>query len=216
MDRQPFGLPSWRGFDQAYQEAYTLAASKLAGRADLEVLCARSGTTFMDEAGKKAITLGYLGQTCRVRLPDIDVTTISGEALSPRDKLIILHYLNTARGSPPTGRLITFKELPEGTVYYPTFVKRTIKPLLDNFADRPAALLAAAESLGGVKAGAGDFSFRLNALPRVPLTVTLWLGDEELPAEGNILFDSTITDYLPTEDITVLCEILVWKLVKIH
>jgi len=55
----------------------------------------------------------------------------------------------------------------------------------------------------------------LKALPRVPLTVTLWLGDEELPPEGNIIFDSSITGYLPTEDITVLCEILVLKLVKL-
>ncbi|MGA3094565.1 MAG: DUF3786 domain-containing protein, partial [Dehalococcoidales bacterium] len=127
----------------------------------------------------------------------------------------ILHYLNTADGRPLTDKLITFKELPEGVVYYPTYVKRTIKPLLDKFADRPKSLLAAAASLGGVKANTGDFSFRLNALPRVPLTVTLWLGDEELPPAGNILFDNSITGYLPTEDITVLCEILAWKLVRL-
>ena len=121
---------------------------------------------------------------------------------------------DTADGSPLTDRLITFKELPEGAVYYPTYVKRTIKPLLDKFADRPKSY-SPPPNFGGIKADTGDFSFRLNALPRVPLTVTLWLGDEELPPEGNILFDSSITGYLPTEDITVLCEILAWKLVRL-
>ena len=29
------------------------------------------------------------------------------------------------------------------------------------------------------------------------------------------MFDSTISDYLPTEDINVLCETIVWKLVKL-
>ena len=157
-----------------------------------------------DEAGKKVISLDYLGQPCRVVLPDVDISTASGEPLSPRDRLIILHYLNTADGSPFTYRPNTFRELPEGTVYYPTYAKRTIKPLLDKFADRPESFIAATENLGGVKADTGDFSFLLKALPRVPLTVTLWLGDEELPPEGNIIFDSSITGYLPTEDITCL------------
>jgi hypothetical protein len=215
MDRPPSGQPARRGFDEAYQQAYEMASRRLRETADLPALCRRSDAMLADEAGKKVISLDYLGQPCRVVLPDVDVSTASGEPLSPRDRLIMLHYLNTADGSLLTDRLITFKELPEGAVYYPTYVKRTIKPLLDKFADRPESLIAAAESIGGVKAETGDFSFRLKALPRVPLTITLWLGDEELPPEGNILFDSSITDYLPTEDITVLCEILAWKLVRL-
>lgn len=216
MNTPSSGQPARRGFDTAYQQAYQMASQRLRDTTDdLHALCRRSGATLAEEPAREAISLNYLGQTCRVILPDVDVFTASGETLSPRDKLVILHYLNTADGSPLTDRLITFKELPEGAVYYPTYVKRTIKPLLDKFADSPKSLLAAADSLGGVKATTGDFSFRLKALPRVPLTFTLWLGDEELPSEGNILFDSSITDYLPTEDITVLCEILAWKLVKL-
>jgi hypothetical protein len=192
-----------------------MASQRLRDTADLHVLCRRSGATVETEAGHTVIRLDYMGQPCLVTLPDVEVVATAGNPLTQRDRLIILHYLNTADGSPLTDRLITFKELPEGAVYFPTYVKRTVKPLLDKFADRPRSLLAAAASIGGVKADTGDFSFRLNALPRVPLTVTLWLGDEELPPEGNIPFDSSITGYLPTEDITVLCEILAWKLVRL-
>jgi hypothetical protein len=215
MDKPSFGQPARRGFDEAYQQAYQMASQRLRDTADLHVLCRRSGATLAEAAEGKVISLDYLGCSCCVVLPDVDVSAANEEPLSPRDRLIILHYLNTADGRPLTDKLITFKELPEGVVYYPTYVKRTIKPLLDKFADRPKSLLAAAASLGGVKANTGDFSFRLNALPRVPLTVTLWLGDEELPPAGNILFDNSITGYLPTEDITVLCEILAWKLVRL-
>ena len=214
MDSSSSGQPARRGFDEAYQQAYEMASRRLRETADLVALCLRSGATLADEAGKRTISLDYLGQPCRIILPDVEVFPANGETLS-RDKLVILHYLNTADGSPLTDRSITFKELPEGAVYYPTYVKRTIKPLLDKFADRPESLVATAEVIGGVKADTGDFSFRLKALPRVPLTFTLWLGDEELPPEGNILFDSSITEYLPTEDITVLCEILAWKLVRL-
>jgi hypothetical protein len=42
----------------------------------------------------------------------------------------------------------------------------------------------------------------------------LWKGDEEVSPNGNILFDANISDYLSTEDVTVLCETITWKLVK--
>jgi len=48
----------------------------------------------------------------------------------------------------------------------------------------------------------------------VPLTFVLWRCDEEFPASASILFDSSITDYLPVEDIIVMSEIVAWKLVK--
>jgi hypothetical protein len=48
----------------------------------------------------------------------------------------------------------------------------------------------------------------------VPVTLVLWGGDEEFPARGNILFDDTISGYLSTYDITVLCDAIVWRLVR--
>jgi hypothetical protein len=210
----PEGQPARRGFDEAYALAYQIAVDRLNKVHDLHALCHKSGTTMETEAGRTVIRLDYVAQHCLVTLPDVEVVAASGNPLTQRDRLIILHYLNTADGAPFAGKPLTFKELPEGMIYFPTFVKRAVKPILDKYADAPEALMAAAEKLGGVKSEGGDFSFKLKALPRVPITLTLWLGDEELPAEANILFDGSITDYLPTEDITVLCEILAWKLVK--
>jgi len=54
----------------------------------------------------------------------------------------------------------------------------------------------------------------INAFAHVPITLVLWKGDEELAPNGNILFDANISDYLSTEDVTVLTETIIWKLVK--
>jgi len=83
---------------------------------------------------------------------------------------------------------------------------------LDNFSQKPNRLLDAAAKLGGHRAGYGDVAITINAFSRVPITLALWQGDDELAPEGNILFDSTISDYLSTEDITVLCETIAWRL----
>ena len=49
----------------------------------------------------------------------------------------------------------------------------------------------------------------------VPITFVLWQGDAEFPPEGNILLDSTISHFLPAEDIIVVCETVSRKLVRL-
>ena len=137
----------------------------------------------------------------------------SEEEVPVRSKILMLHYFNRAQGTPLTNHKIAYKELPEGTTYFPTFYKRAIKPLLDHFGGEPERLIAAAAKLGGAKADYGDTAVTINAFSYVPITLVLWRGDGEFTPEGNILFDSTVSDYLPTEDINVLCETISWKLV---
>jgi hypothetical protein len=122
--------------------------------------------------------------------------------------------LNTAKGTPPTGRLITFRELPDGPVYFPTFTKRTVKPIAENFGKDPERLVRAAATLHGRQVDQGDTGVAFDAFPRVTVTFVLWKADEEFPADGNVLLDANINDYLPTEDITILCETIAWKLVR--
>ena len=129
---------------------------------------------------------------------------------------MIVHYLSQAKGTPLSNKAISYKELPEGANYFPTFSKRAIKPVVEHFSKEPEGLVDVATKLGGYKANYGDIAVTINAFPRVPITFILWQGDDELPPEGNILFDSNIPDYLPIEDIIVLCEAIAWKLVKSH
>ncbi|MFC2012471.1 DUF3786 domain-containing protein, partial [Chloroflexota bacterium] len=69
--------------------------------------------------------------------------------------------------------------------------------------------------LGGQITDYGDAAVTINAFSRVPVTIVLWQGDEELAPQGNMLFDASISDYLSTEDVTVLCEIITWRLIRL-
>lgn len=215
MEDRPFLLPEQRNYEQALQLAYQLAREELAKITDIEEQCRKSGTQCQVAAGKKIVVVRYLNQTYAISLPDGEISAIEDtEPISMRDRLVMLHYFISAKDTPPTGKLITFRELPEGIVYQPTFAKRTIKPLLDNFGKEPDLLLLFSQRLGGYKADYGNTAITINAFSRVPITIVIWQGDDEFPSQGNVLFDANITDYLPTEDITVLCEILAWKLVR--
>jgi hypothetical protein len=208
-------LPDQQNRQLGYRLAYKLAADRLA-KMDPEQLCRRSGARLELADGKAQIILKLLNQPYRISLPDIAISAAgSPEPVPTRIKLLLLHYLTRAGGGASTGKVITYKELPEGANYFPVFSQRAIKPLLDNFAREPEKLLDAAAKLGGSKADYGDVAVTISAFPRVPLTIVLWRGDDELAPEGSILFDSSISDYLSAEDIAVLCETISWKLVGI-
>jgi hypothetical protein len=47
----------------------------------------------------------------------------------------------------------------------------------------------------------------------VPLQLILWEGDNEFPAEANILFDKTIGRILSPEDVAWLAGMVVYRLI---
>ena len=208
-------MPNQQNYEYGYELAYKLACEQLAKFDNIVQQCLKSGATYQIIDSQKIITIEYLNQSYQIAFPDIDISLIDSEQAVPiRDKILILHYFTQAKGTPITNKLTTFRELPEGANYFPTFSKRAIKPLLDHFGSEPERLIAAAEELGGHKADYGDVAVTINAFGYVPITLVLWRGDEEFVPEGSVLFDSTISDYLSTEDINVLCETIAWRLVK--
>lgn len=212
MEGRPLSASGTPGY--GYELAYRLAAEKLAATGDVEQLCQRTGARYLESG--KAIGINFLDRSYRVGLPGVTITLAdSQEEVALRDKILLLHYLTTASGTPLSGKLIAYKELPEGTTYFPTFAQRSIKPLARHFGAEPSRLTAVSRFMGGREADYGDVSVTVNAFPRVPLTLVLWRGDEEFDPEGNILFDSSISDYLPAEDIIVVSESVVRRLIKL-
>ena len=215
LDYRGLGLPT-ENQRSVYNldEAYRLACEQLA-RVDIEQQCQRSDTQCQVEGSQKTITTKYLNRSYLITLPDIEISLVdSAEQVPIRDRILILHYLTLAKGTATTNKLIAFRELPGGNVYSPTFSKRTMKPLSDHFGKEPALLVNAGKRLGGYQADYGDVAVTINAFSRVPITLVLWQGDAELAPQLNLLFDSTISDYLDTEDVTVLCETITWRLIS--
>jgi len=214
MESKKLSLPRHENTGPANSLPYRLARQQLAGIPDIEEQCRKGGAQYSLGNSGKSIVVQYLNRTYLITLPDAEISIMeSPEEMPIKDRILILHYLLTAKGTPPADKLIAFHELPDGSVYYPTFAKRTIQPLVDNFGSDPSLLLPTSRKLGGQKADYGDMAVTINAFPRVPITIVLWRGDSEFPARGNVLFDAAISHYLPTEDVTVLCETIAWRLV---
>lgn len=208
-------LPDGEVMTEGYHLAYRLACEELANVDDIGELCQRSGASHRVIDSRKVITLDYLGRAYEVSVPDIEISLQdSEEEVSLVDQILILHYLLQAKGTPLSNKMIGYKHLPGGSVYFPTFSKRAIKPIVDHFGKEPTRLLDVAAAIGGRETAYGDVAVTIDAFRRVPITFVLWRGDEEFPADGNILFDSTVSDYLTTDDINAVCGNIAWKLVR--
>ncbi|MBU0493179.1 MAG: DUF3786 domain-containing protein [Chloroflexi bacterium] len=116
-------------------------------------------------------------------------------------RLIILHYLIHADGTPVQGDWIAFRELPDGMVYFSAFQNRGPTALLWVVGRDAAGFRRAAQKLHGDPLSFGDASYAFWVFPRLPVAVVLYEGDDEFSPSLNVLFDRAAGHYLPTEDL---------------
>ncbi len=184
-----------------YQPALDKACADLQ-RLDPHGVAARSGARLAEGSEGAELQLAYWGREIAIAWPGGEVR--AAQPLLTSAHLVVLHYLINADGTPMADRWLSFRELPDGRVYDSAFRKRACLPLVHGFGARPEAFRAAAERLGGQRLVFGDASFMFQVLPRVRVAAILYLGDDEFPADANLLFDASLRHYLPIEDVAVL------------
>ncbi|MBA7664204.1 hypothetical protein ES703_72259 [subsurface metagenome] len=111
-------LPKQRNYEYGYELACKLACERLTKIGDIDQLCLRSGARYQVIDSQKVIILKYLNRSYQITLPDIDISLIDSQQEVPiRDRILMLHYLTSAKGTPISNKLIAYKELPEGASY---------------------------------------------------------------------------------------------------
>lgn len=111
----------------------------------------------------------------------------------------LLWYLAKAQELSLAGELIPAAEIPGGQI----FVKGThVLPLCElarAFDGKLDTFLARGRTLGGQPLLWGDASVQLYPVPRVPVALVCWAGDEDFPFKTSVLFDRSCSLQLPTD-----------------
>ena len=174
-------------------------------RTELEQLC---GVTRMDEA---QLTLTVFDQEVRVQ-PARELVEIragsswrrAGELLS----LVVVVYLAYARNVPLAGRWVDKHQLGYSSFFQGRY-RLPIDRLLARFGDAPDEFIERINRLGATLSGDdGDAAVRLWLLPKVPVKLILWQGDEDLPPALTILFDASIEQLLSADAIWAIVQLL--------
>ncbi len=110
-------------------------------------------------------------------------------------RLALLMYLASAKDIPATGRLVKPSDVKGGQIYVSGTHVLPLVEVAERFAMDAQGFIDKGRSFGAeLVEDKGDAAIRLSPLPRIPVTMILWLQDDEDGFEpmANLLFDSTL------------------------
>jgi hypothetical protein len=168
-------------------------------------VCMGAGVSF-DEASH-SYTVRSFGIDFTVSLEGREITSRDPRSAVFLDRykdffrLSVLWYLTSAKDIPATGRLIRPLDVKGGQRFFSGTHVLPLDQIAGRFGRDMASFVAQGLKFGAELVRYGDAAVRLAPLPRVPVTVILWLEDEEHPARVTLFFDSTVDFQLSLSDI---------------
>jgi hypothetical protein len=127
---------------------------------------------------------------------------------------LILTYLYMSDGAPSSDRWVGFRELPNGLFYAQAFQGYTGAELVRALDGDVAAFKLAGARLQGAPLALGDAGYAFQVLPRLKVAVLMWAGDDEFPAQAQVLFQESAPHYLITDGLAILGSLAVGQIVK--
>ena len=159
----------------------------------------KRASCILDKESKKMI-LPFFGRQYSIDITSQVITTAENKTFNNLFQIgIMLHYMAHAQNIPLKNQLISFRELWGGNEYFYAFENRVLKPLIAHFQTKPEDLINAGLKLSGKKIAKGEYGVVIPALPRVPITILFWSGDDEVAASANVLFDASANEQMETE-----------------
>jgi hypothetical protein len=172
--------------------------------------------------------LTFCWQDYTIHPPDFAVRRAdTGQGTTSFIQALILTYLDAADGTPPSGRWIAYRELPNGMFYANAFRGYAENQLVRELeADGPHRIDGqhkpdglhsfhrAAKQLGGREIAIGDAGYAFRVLPRIHIAAVYWQGDEDFGAQASILFEDSSVHYMSTDGLAVLGSHLVNAIVR--
>lgn len=181
----------------------------------------RCGIPYDEET--KCFTVRLLQKEYRVSWPDFEVHSTDPDntdyaALESEvdAKIFVMRFLLRGVQADSTGRFLTYRELPNGDLYFKQFQGRCLMRLAYGFGFKLEAFAAILERLKAKKLSHGDVSYELEFINNHYVRFILWTGDEEFPPSAQILFSDNFPLSFETYDLAVVGDISITTFKKMQ
>lgn len=94
-----------------------------------------------------------------------------------------------------------FRNLKDASPFGPAFQRTVTDVFARTFSGHLPELKKACQSLGGHRLPHSDAGYQIEAFSCIPVQFLFWDGDEEFPAQANILFDRGSVDFIHVESL---------------
>ena len=181
---------------------------------DPELVARRSAVAYLTLGPDRGeLHVPFWGNVCILTWPALLGYNALDELVPVFQQAFLLYYLLTADGTPLANKWVSFAELPNGRMYNAAFQGYSGDEVVKSFGLNLDSFKNACHTAGGQQVEVGSASFIFQALPRVPVMLTYWLGDEDFSSSCKVLFDSSACHYLPIDVCAILGSMLTQKLV---
>ena len=113
------------------------------------------------------------------------------------------------------GDWVVFESLRGTAPFAAAFRRGILEPLARTFTGHMDRLEAALQAMGGRKLTHGDVGYEVDAFACIPVRYLFWEGDEEFPAQANMLFDRSATDFIHEESIVSIAMVGLSRLAEL-
>lgn len=196
-----------------YQQSFHLACATIKGM-NLEERAKKAGADYRKEKNGGEIIIYFFSEPYHIQFPQIEFSSPNKKTVSLVTRILLLHYIIRADGTPLTGKWVAYKEIPGGLLYTNVFTRRVTEPLQRKFGKSAKGFKEVGIQSGGKPLEIGDASFILQAFPFVSFQYVFWEEDEEFPSSVQLLFDASVDHYLTLEDIVVLGQVTTGRLIN--
>ena len=151
------------------------------------------------------LTLSHYHRRYGVSLQDGTICRLDGAPEEPislftRLNIYTLLWYCTGRVSSQDD-WVPFRSLKDASPFAPAFQRSVIQVFSRTFSGHLPELERAFLALGGQRLAVSDLGYQLDAFECIPVQFLFWDGDDEFPAQSNLLFRRNCVDFIHVESI---------------
>lgn len=161
------------------------------------------------------LTLLHFNRKYGIHRSTGEICSLEEAPLSNIIKLNIYTLLGYASPSARlTGEWVPFQSLKNTSPFAPAYQRGVLEPFARIFTGHLDQLEKAFQNLGGLRIPYSDLGYEISAFACIPVRFLFWEGDEEFPAQTNILFDKSATDFIHGESIVSISSVGLMRLAQ--
>ncbi|HPJ37890.1 MAG TPA: DUF3786 domain-containing protein [Spirochaetota bacterium] len=198
--------------EKGYDTALRAARNELQG-ADIRARCRELGVIYT--GNEPVLHFNAFGEELSIDTGSCVI--VAKGTMAPADvrvQILVLRYFLCGIPMKPSGRLISFRDIPGGSFYWEPFRGRTIVPLVKRFGNDLQELRRRLMKFTWRDIGTGDLGASIHLIGVVEMFLIYRAGDEEFPPDADILFDESVKRVYSAEDIAVMAGLICGKLMR--
>ena len=172
---------------------------------DPKELASKSGILFDGEKFR----LKLMNRPVSISYPSMEVVfEDEGKNAADYTRILLSRLVMEGCIIPAKGEMYAYTDMPWGNVYAVQFRGRCIMRLAGTYGHNIEGFKSSCESLGFIKASAGDVSFDVPFVEGLTVRLILWEGDDEFPPAAQILFSDNFPSAFTAEDMAVVGDVI--------